>query len=300
MAGWTLACQRTMSRLHPLEKRECHAPRSRSAWEIQRRSKRFCFGVTAGRACPVVDYKALARTTSPRKRVRETSTREAKSRPAPTTEALGNLLARELHDGVAQTLSSMLLDLENFRAEQYGRASVLKQVELLEQSTRKALSDLRGLLVELRAQQFTEEDLVTLVRRGLVERQARSRAVEFGLQVAPEWPDRLAAPAAMELYRMISEAVDNGVRHGAARNVEVTLAISLGGRLGVITITDDGSGISKEAEARDRPGLGIVGMRERASLLNGDIALQQGPDGRGTSVVVTVPLAGLRRPEPKS
>lgn len=284
-----------MSRLHPLEPNECYASEQGTTWKIQRRSKGFGFGVIAGRACPVVDYKALARTTSPRKRVRETSTKEAKSRPAPT-EALGTLLARELHDGVAQTLSSMLLDLENFRIEQHGRAGVLRQVELLEQSTRKALSDLRGLLVELRSQQPAEDDLVTLVRHGLLERRARSRGVEFGLQVDPGWPDRLAAPAAMELYRVISEAVDNSVRHGAARNVEVTLAITLGGRLGVITITDDGVGIAKDASVSKRTGLGILGMRERASLLDGDLVLERGRDGRGSSVVVTVPLAGLRRP----
>ncbi|MGZ3356250.1 MAG: sensor histidine kinase [Isosphaeraceae bacterium] len=252
--------------------------------------------MTAGRAIHGVNYKALTRTTSPRKRVRA-STPAAKTRPG-STEALGNLLARELHDGVAQTLSTMLLDLENFRVEQYGRAGVLKQVDLLEQSTRKALADLRALLVELRSQQFAEEDLVTLVRRGLLERQARARGVEFGLQVAPEWPDRLASRAAMELYRVIAEAVDNGVRHGQASKIQVTLAVGLGGRLGVITITDDGRGLPEDAEVRDRPGLGILGMRERASLLDGDVRLEQGPDGRGTSVVVTVPLAGLGS-EPK-
>ena len=210
------------------------------------------------------------------------------------------MLARELHDGVAQTLSAMLLDLENFRAEQYGRVSVLRQVDLLEQSTRRALSDLRGLLVELRARQFTEDDLVTLVRRGLVERQVRARGVEFGLQVAPEWPDRIAAPAARELYRVIAEAVDNSLRHGAARLVDVSLAVGLGGRLGVITISDDGLGISKDAQVTDPPGFGILGMRERASLLKGEVVLQPGRDGRGTAVVVTFPLDGLvgrvRRP----
>lgn len=288
-----------MSRLQPFEKRECPAPRSRPAWEIQRDRKILSFGTTPGRASHVVDYKALARTTSPRKRARSTSAPAAKTRPQ-STEALGNLLARELHDGVAQTLSTMLLDLENFRAEQYGRAGVLKQVELLEQSTRKALADLRRLLVELRSQQFTEEDLVTLIRRGLLERQARARGVEFGLQVAPEWPDRLAAPAAMELYRVVAEAVDNGVRHGEAGKIQVTLVVGLGGRLGVITITDDGRGLPRDAEVRDRPGLGILGMRERASLLDGDITFERGPDDRGTSVVVTVPLAGLVWPEPRA
>ena len=73
-----------------------------------------------------------------------------------------SVLARELHDSVAQTLSTMLLELEEFRAEQYGRIGVLRQLDLLERSTRQALSELRELVVELRAQPIGDADLVKL------------------------------------------------------------------------------------------------------------------------------------------
>jgi two-component system sensor histidine kinase UhpB len=216
----------------------------------------------------------------------------------PPVEPLGRVLARELHDSVAQTLSSMLLELESFRLEQHGRVGVLREVDQLEQSTRKALADLRALLVELRAQPSEEEDLVRLVRRGLLERQSRVRRVEFGLQVAPDWPDRIPAVAAMELYHVVAEAIDNAVHHSAGTRIEVTLGLGLGGQLAVLTINDNGRGLPKRKSPRARAGLGIVGMRERAALLGGEVKLEGGAGGKGTSVQVTVPIAAVVRPIP--
>ena len=98
---------------------------------------------------------------SPRRRVQSSPT-IAKHVPEVTSEELGKFLARELHDTVAQTLATMLLELESFRIEQHGRLGALRQIDLLEQSTRKALADLRALLVELRLQRQHEEDLISL------------------------------------------------------------------------------------------------------------------------------------------
>ena len=239
----------------------------------------------------------MSRTTSSRKRARSAGTAEPREIPLPV-EPLGRLLARELHDSVAQTLSAMLLELENFRVEQHGRMGVLRQVDVLEQSTRKALQDLRALLVELRAEQSSEEDLVRLLRHGMLDRQGRVRGIEFGLQVAPDWPDRLPADTAMELYRIVAEAIDNAIHHSAGTKVEVTLGLGLGGQLAVLTVNDDGRGLPKRRSPRSRKGLGIIGMRERAALLSGEVRLEAGADGRGTSVQVTVPIAAVVRTKP--
>src|SRR5512135_1572938 len=110
-----------MSRLRPFKKRVCPVPLPWHAWKIQLASGGLCSEIATTGTRHDVDYKLLPRATSSRKRVvRNLSTSAARTRPE-STEVLGKLLARELHDGVAQTLSTMLLDLENFRAEQYGR-----------------------------------------------------------------------------------------------------------------------------------------------------------------------------------
>jgi two-component system sensor histidine kinase UhpB len=286
-----------MQRANRLQSRACPSHPSPQAWETQRvdgKARRVTIPVGSRH---VVDYKALSRTTSTRKRVRNARTPATHPAP-PAAEPLGRLLARELHDSVAQTLSAMLLELENFRLEQYGRAGVLRQVDLLEQSTRKALEDLRALLVELRSQQSSEEDLVRLLKHGMLERQGRGRQVEFGLNVAPDWPERMPAVAAMELYHIVAEAIDNGIRHAAPRRIEVSLGLGLGGQLAVLTINDDGRGLPKHEDLSARKGLGILGMRERAALLGGEVRLEDGPDGRGTSVQVTVPIAAVIRSLP--
>lgn len=268
------------------------------AWKIERDRTRISPRVTRFQARHVVDFKALSETTSRRKRTRPISPPKAVLSQRQPAETLGNQLARELHDSVAQTLSTMLLDLENFRVEQYGRAGVLKQVDLLERSTRKALGDLRALLVGLRAQHAGEEDLVKLIRRGMLDRKVRSRPVEFGLQVAPDWPETVPAAAAMELYHIIAEAIDNAIRHSGAKKIDVELLFSGGGQLAIITITDDGAGIREPKDPGGRPGLGILGMRERAALLDGEVHLTGVHAGRGTIVHLSVPASAVCRPRP--
>jgi two-component system, NarL family, sensor histidine kinase UhpB len=242
----------------------------------------------------VVNYKALARTTSPRKR-------ERKARPAPThktpvqlsIEEMRSVLARELHDSVAQTLASILLDLDTFRIEQHGRAGVLRQIDQLEQSTRQALSDLRVLMVELRAQRLGEEDLVKLVKHGMLARQGRGRPIAYELTVAPDWPERIPVRAAAELNRIVQEAIENGIRHSGAHKIVVALSFTAGEGSAALTISDDGRGLSTQDLFSLQPGFGIPGMRERASLLGGEVGLEGGPGGRGTTVRVTVPLDAL-------
>jgi len=236
---------------------------------------------------------------SPRRRVLN-SPAGAEQAPTPASEELSKFLARELHDSVVQTLASMLIELENFRVEQHGRAGALTQIDHLEQSTRKALAELRALLGELRVRGQEEDDLVQLIRRGMLERKGRRGSVEFGLQVARDWPERMSARAAMELHRIVSEAIDNAIRHGSARKVDVTLSVAAGGDLAVLTISDDGSGISTQRSAGRRPAFGILGMRERAGLLGGQVSLETGPTGKGTTVQVTVPAPAIAAPKTSS
>jgi signal transduction histidine kinase len=281
-----------MDRLRSLPRRACPAAKRVPAWEIPGGAWNLYAGTTRFRPRHVVDYKALPKTTSDRKRVRRT--RVLADRPVqPALEEMSRVLARELHDSVAQTLSAMLVELENFRAEQYGRAGVQEQVTRLEQSTRKALSDLRRLLVELRGRRVGEEDLVKLVKLDLLERQGRARRVEFGLKVASDWPVMIPAANAAELHRMIAEAIENALRHSGAKKIDVALGFGLSGHSAVLTINDDGRGLPKDDESRAHSGLGILGMRERAHLLGGEIELDGGLGGRGTTVRITVPLSTL-------
>jgi signal transduction histidine kinase len=197
-------------------------------------------------------------------------------------------LARLLHDSVAQTLSTMLLELFEFRAANSGRLEVVREVDRLERSTRKALSELRELLGELRARPAGDRDVVKLVKRGIRARRPDGRAVKYELIVSPGWPERIPGGTAVELQRIVAEAIENGIRHGGATRIGVSFALTRT-HLAQVTITDDGRGLNGQRSA----GLGVIGMRERALLLGGRVQLSSRPGRRGTIVRVTVPLAAL-------
>jgi signal transduction histidine kinase len=228
-------------------------------------------------------------------------------RKAPTTAKQGSYtrrtaesdevrreFARLLHDGVAQTLSAMLLELDELRVEQQGQGVVLTRVDGLERSTRKALSELRDLLRQLRAGRDGDRDLVKLVKRGIRARVRVRPAVKFELLVSPAWPERITGRTAAELHRIVEEAVENAIRHGRARQIGVGFAVSARARYAHVFVSDDGRGLPARSGLKSG-GLGILGMRERAVLLGGKVQLAVGPGGRGTTVRVSVPIEALGR-----
>src|SRR5882672_6296548 len=147
-------------------------------------------------------------------------------------------LARELHDRVAQTLTTMLIELENFKVEQTGRQSVLRQLDELQVSTRDVLSNLRTVLYGLRGETGIEEGFADAIRTMLSRFQERTQ-VNVILSVAPSWPARLRSPAALNVYRIIEEALTNVRLHSGAHTVQVALGTALGTDLAV-EVTDDG------------------------------------------------------------
>ena len=94
------------------------------------------------------------------------------------------MLARELHDRVAQTLTTMLIELENFKVEQSGRQSVLRQLGELQVSTRDVLDNLRHVLYDLRGETGIEEGFADAVRLLLARFQERTH-VNVLLSVSP-------------------------------------------------------------------------------------------------------------------
>ncbi len=79
-----------------------------------------------------------------------------------SSDDIRRALARELHDRVAQTLTTMLLNLENFKTDQVGKPRVLREITNLQESTRDALGNLRHVLYDLRGPTSIEEALTNV------------------------------------------------------------------------------------------------------------------------------------------
>jgi signal transduction histidine kinase len=183
----------------------------------------------------------------------------------------------------------MLIELENFKAEQAGRESVLRQLSELQGSTREVLNNLRELLYELRGEALAELDFVDSIER-LTRRWQERSGLTVQLHVSASWPAVLRAPAAQNLYRVVEEAVRNVARHSGAKQVHVMLDLDSDG-MAWVSIIDDGGGIDSDNDAGPR-GLGMLGMRERVLVLGGQLRMQSWP-GAGTIIDAIIPIANL-------
>ena len=172
-------------------------------------------------------------------------------------------LARDLHDRVAQTLTTMLVEMENFKALEFARDRVLNEVSSYQESTRDALSNIREILYELRGDEDLGSEFLSRVRR-LLELFEEKTGIRASLSVSAGWPSRLAVQAAVNLYRVLEEALNNVRKHSGANAVTVSFRMAEGG-MAVVSVTDDGVGLVPVIG--ERLGLGMLGMRERALLL---------------------------------
>jgi two-component system sensor histidine kinase UhpB len=195
-------------------------------------------------------------------------------------------LARELHDSVAQILTLMVVDMENFKLDQAGQEHVVQKVDSLQESTREVLHNLRQVLYDLREEPSTEGGFVGQVRALLVRFEAAT-GIRSKLKVSSEWPARLSAGTAHNLYRIVEEALNNVRLHSGAGRVDVLLGTNAG--IVELTVKDDGRGLPPGDGGR-RQGMGTMGMRERAVLLGGELDVTSNGSG-GTTVKGVFPKA---------
>lgn len=207
-----------------------------------------------------------------------------------SSDEIRRFLARELHDRVAQTLTTMLIELENFKIEQTGNQSVLRQVDGLQESARGVLANLRYVLYDLRGQTGREEGLVESVRALLARFQERTK-VRAVLSVSPSWPANLRSPAALHILRIIEEALTNVRMHSGAKSVEVVLGVAADGGQVAVEVKDDGRGTDTDGGHREL-GMGFLGMRERALILGGRLEVES-TLGAGTTLRALLPVEQL-------
>ena len=196
-------------------------------------------------------------------------------------------IAREVHDELGQALTGLKLHLTwlcgrlpKSSRRLHERAKAMSgRIDETIQSIRRIATELRpgvldsaGLLaaLEWQARQFQEETGI----RCKVQSAVRETRLDQDLNTA--------------FFRIFQETLTNVIRHANATRVEVRFA-ELGDTL-VLEVKDNGRGIS-EAEIHTTKSIGLLGMRERASLLGGEVRLR-GEPGKGTTVTVRIPRPG--------
>ena len=196
-------------------------------------------------------------------------------------------LARELHDSVSQALFSMTM---HARAAQLSMAKagldegspLGRSVAQLAELTRGALAEMRALIFELRPAALAEEGLMAALRKqgaALTAREQVAITVE-----GPEQRLELGTGVEEHLYRIVSEALHNVVKHARAGSATVSITAQAG--VLRVAVSDDGAGFDPDAEGAGH--LGLSTMAERAGVIGADLTITS-TQGAGTTVTVTLP-----------
>lgn len=198
-------------------------------------------------------------------------------------------VARDLHDGPAQCLASLVLQAEVLeRLAGRDPAQLSGELVAFKGGVRRALEETRRLIFELRPMTLDDLGLVPTLRR-LVRDVSDANGLNCRLHIVGE-ERRLPGHYEAVVFRIVQEALINVVKHARAETVEVVLTLQPG-RVAAL-VRDDGEGFDVAAtEARQgrTRSLGLISMRERADLEKGDLEVRS-EIGRGTEVRVSFPV----------
>lgn len=200
------------------------------------------------------------------------------------TEDERQRIARELHDDTAQRLAALILRVRRLAEElsPTGRARLLDEIRSEIVDTAEGVKRMaRG----LRPPEIEELGLALAVAAHVRSlREGAGFEVETDLGVVDPY---LSVTAKLALYRIIQEALSNARRHSGQTRARVRLF--RGDGTVVAEVSDAGRGFLQSRAMESGGGLGLVGMRERATMVGGRLSIESAP-GRGTRVRATVPV----------
>jgi len=198
-------------------------------------------------------------------------------------------IARELHDELAQGLTALLMGLGRLEQSMPDiPATTTRIIESVKQFASRTVEDTRRLILDLRPPVLDDLGLLPAVRM-LAETRLEQQGVGVSL-TAEGLETRLPSHLEVTIFRVLQEAISNCARHAQAKSVRIHLKGD--GRRFRAIIQDDGVGFDTSTASRSADGksaLGIVGMRERASLLGGTLGIRSRGE-EGTTVELDVPL----------
>ncbi len=195
-------------------------------------------------------------------------------------------IAREVHDELGQALTGLKLDLSWLATKlaARNREPVQQKIKTMTDHIDETIQTVRRIATELRPGILDSLGLIAALEWQANEFQSRTGipCVVTTTVADTLWDQQFSTG----VFRIFQETLTNVIRHAKATRVEVSFAEESDSL--VLIVKDNGRGISEEEIANTRS-IGLVGMRERARLIGGELVLQ-GTPGRGTTVTLRVPL----------
>ena len=242
----------------------------------------------------------VARTQEMERLQRENvrSSRALSARVLELQDAERRKVARELHDSVGQYLVALKINLDQLHAS--GSSLDRAQATLLAETldlTERSITEVRTISHLLHPPLLDEMGFESAAR-WYTEGFAKRCGLHVNLRLA-ELTERFPKEVELALFRVLQESLTNVHRHARAKSIDIVL-ICADGRA-ILTVHDDGCGISHAVVSRFRSGLasgvGLAGMRERLAELNGTLEVE--PRARGTAVRAVIPIVERSHPVSK-
>ena len=193
-------------------------------------------------------------------------------------------VAREIHDELGQTLTAASLELSRIRGKEQLSVPVAGLIKSAADLIDTAVQDIQRICSELRPRLLDHLGLKAAVE-WLADNFSRRTGINFNLQL-DECHTKLPDTVSTAMFRIFQEALTNISRHSGA--TEVSVSIVTEDNTLVLRVTDNGKGMTKRQLSGEKS-FGLLGMRERAHELGGEVAFS-GHRNNGTTITVKIPL----------
>jgi PAS domain S-box-containing protein len=236
------------------------------------------------------DVSERDRTEAALRRSRE-ELKELASASSSAREQEKTRIARELHDELAQAMTTLKMDLSLIRVTTPGVGEeLLGRLAKMDAQIDATIAAMRRIAADLRPLTLDDLGLVPAIE-SLVNHFSQRTGVACEVAFSqPEFP--LTDTQATAVFRIVQEALTNVARHAKATQVEVTID-AIDTEI-TVTVSDNGAGFVAGSPAKPNS-YGLLGLRERAYLLGGECRIASTP-GKGTEIEVRLPLAAAETP----
>jgi len=205
-----------------------------------------------------------------------------------TLEAERRKIARELHDGPAQSLASMLIRLDLImRMIPEDDIHIRHELQNLKAIGTESLTDVRSIMYDLKPTLVHDQGLSNTFKDYFNEYEAKYDFVIDYVVFGQQRQYDLALEVG--LFRLVQEAITNVRKHAGVNKALVKMEDS--GSLLTVVIKDEGCGFDPNEISKHRESYGIMGMKERVQLFGGELQILSQP-GEGTQIIIKVPLEG--------
>lgn len=194
-------------------------------------------------------------------------------------------LAREIHDELGQYITLLKMDVAWIEKRTGNmNAEIKDHFNKIYEHIDLTVNNMRRLITELRPPLLDDAGILATIEWHLNTLRSRTD-INCTLSI-PAYEPTLPPDVAIGIYRIYQEATTNILKHAQADSIHVF--IDLSDDVFTMHISDNGIGITDETLARPK-GYGIIGMKERASTINGTLSIKSSP-AHGTKIVLQIPL----------